>query len=101
MERKQVWKYSVFAIYIVIWLVFRTFPTVTEHIYSKGIYPYIAKVLHFLFGWIPFSMGDILYTLLIIGIFLAVVKHFKKLWQAPLKILDKIFSTAESYTNVY
>ena len=92
MERKQVRKYSVFAIYIVIWLVFRTFPTVTEHIYSKGIYPYIAKVLHFLFGWIPFSMGDILYTLLIIGIFLAVVKHFKKLWQDPLKILDKIFS---------
>ena len=92
MERKQVWKYSVFAIYIVIWLVFRTFPTVTEHIYSKGIYPYIAKVLHFLFGWIPFSMGDILYTLFIIGIFFVVVKHFKKLWQAPLKILDKIFS---------
>ena len=92
MERKQVWKYSVFAIYIVIWLVFRTFPTVTEHIYSKGIYPYIAKVLHFLFGWIPFSMGDILYTLFIIGIFFVVVKHFKKLWQDPLKILDKIFS---------
>ena len=44
MERKQVRKYTVFAIYIVIWLVFRTFPTVTEHIYSKGIYPYITKV---------------------------------------------------------
>ena len=56
MERKQVRKYGILAIYIAIWLIFRSFPSVTEHIYSKGIYPYIAKVLHFLLGWIPFSV---------------------------------------------
>ena len=92
MERKQVRKYSILAIYIAIWLIFRSFPSVTEHIYSKGIYPYIAKVLHFLLGWIPFSVGDILYTLVIIGLVITVVKHFKKLWTEPLKTLDKIFS---------
>ena len=92
MERKQVRKYGILAIYIVIWIVFRCFPSVTEHIYSKGIYPYIAKVLHFLLGWIPFSVGDILYTLLIIGIVVTVIKHYKKLWTEPLKTLDKIFS---------
>ena len=79
MERKQVQKYGILAIYIAIWLIFRSFPSVTEHIYSKGIYPYIAKVLHFLLGWIPFSVGDILYTLVIIGLVITVVKHFKKL----------------------
>lgn len=92
MERKQVRKYGILAIYIAIWLIFRSFPSVTEHIYSKGIYPYIAKVLHFLLGWIPFSIGDILYTLVIIGLVITVVKHFKKLWTEPLNTLDKIFS---------
>ena len=36
-----------------------------EKYYVHGIYPVIAKFLRRLFGWIPFSMGDILYGILI------------------------------------
>lgn len=47
-------------------LILRNFPQFIENYYSQGIYPYIAKLSRYVFGWIPFSMGDIFYTLLVI-----------------------------------
>ncbi|WKK64847.1 DUF3810 domain-containing protein [Lutimonas zeaxanthinifaciens] len=41
-------------------------PSLIEKYYVNGIYPVIARFLRHLFGWIPFSMGDILYGILII-----------------------------------
>jgi len=39
-------------------------PEWVEQYYAEGLYPYIAKFLRLLYGWIPFSVGDIFYTLL-------------------------------------
>ena len=44
------------------------FPAEIEKYYSNGLYIYISKFLNMLFGWIPFSVGDILYAILIIVI---------------------------------
>jgi len=41
------------------------FPDIVDKYYVNGIYPLIAISLRFLFGWIPFSVGDLLYALLI------------------------------------
>ena len=80
MERKKVVrKYSIFAILIAFWFIFRYFPTFTEWFYSEGIYPFITKLLHLAFGWVPFSMGDILYTLFFVSIIIGSIKHFNKL----------------------
>ena len=38
-------------------------PQLVEDYYSNGVYPYIAKLNRWVFGWIPFSMGDIFYTI--------------------------------------
>lgn len=46
-----------------------------ETYYSTGVYPYISKFFRFLLGWIPFSIGDILYLLLTI---LAIYYIYKK-----------------------
>lgn len=35
-----------------------------ESLYATGLYPYIASFLRFLFGWMPFSLGDFLYAFL-------------------------------------
>ena len=32
-----------------------------EYWYANGVYPYISGLLHFSLGWIPFSLGDLLY----------------------------------------
>ena len=49
---------------VIIIKLFSFFPNAVEKYYSTGIYIYIARFLRMAFGWIPFSMGDILYALL-------------------------------------
>ncbi len=44
------------------------FPEFIETWYSTGLYPYIAKIMRFSVGLLPFSLGDLLYTFLIISI---------------------------------
>lgn len=39
-------------------------PALVERFYSTGIYPHLSEALRFLLGWIPFSIGDVLYILL-------------------------------------
>ncbi|MUH37637.1 DUF3810 domain-containing protein [Zobellia amurskyensis] len=41
-------------------------PEIVETYYSNGIYPVISQFFRILFGWIPFSVGEIMYVLLII-----------------------------------
>ena len=41
------------------------YPDFIEKYYSNGIYLYISKLLRFLFGWLPISVGDLLYIFLI------------------------------------
>jgi len=41
------------------------FPSIIDTYYVKGIYPLISTTSRFLLGWIPFSVGDILYALII------------------------------------
>ena len=57
--------------------------------YSSTIYPYIGGFLRAAFGWIPFSIGDLLYLLLItIAAWLAIqgILSIKKDgWSAPLQ----------------
>ncbi|MFK5974780.1 MAG: DUF3810 domain-containing protein [Flavobacteriaceae bacterium] len=50
-------------IILVKWL--GTYPDAIEKYYSNGIYPFISKFFRILFGWIPFSVGDIIYFILI------------------------------------
>ncbi|WP_299013480.1 DUF3810 domain-containing protein [uncultured Polaribacter sp.] len=40
-------------------------PDFVERYYSNGIYPYIAKFLRILLGWLPFSFGDVLLAFLL------------------------------------
>jgi len=42
------------------------FPEVVELLYSNGIFKFISIMLRYVFGWIPFSFGDLLYAFLII-----------------------------------
>jgi len=40
------------------------FPNFVETVYSNALFKWSSKLLHYAFGWIPFSMGDIIYTFL-------------------------------------
>ncbi len=47
-----------------------------EQYYSNGIYPAVSKIQRFLFGWLPFSLGDLVYGFFILVI---LVKTFQLL----------------------
>jgi len=45
-----------------------------EEYYTYGVYPFISKLLRIFFGWIPFSIGDLLYIAAFIFIVIKVWK---------------------------
>ncbi len=50
------------------------YPAFIDKVYVNGLYQFISSVLRFLFGWIPFSVGDIIYALLILLILRFIIK---------------------------
>ena len=54
-------------------------PDAVEKYYSTGIYPVIARLERLLFGWLPFSVGDIFYTLAAIGLLYGLVSLVRRL----------------------
>lgn len=59
-----------------------------EEWYATGIYVYISKVLQMLLGWLPISVGDVLYIAAGVYIILTLHKSFKR---PILKTLNRAF----------
>lgn len=55
------------------------YPGWVERNYSRSVYPLIAKIQRFLFGWISFSIGDLFYGFLCVVILYKVIKFFRLL----------------------
>jgi hypothetical protein len=64
--------------------IFALFPDAVERYYSDGIYPVISKFQRILFGWIPFSIGDIFYGIVILWLLYKVIDFFKRLFKRRL-----------------
>jgi Protein of unknown function (DUF3810) len=74
-------------------------PRSVETLYATGLYPVIARLQRILFGWIPFSIGDILYAALIVWLLYGLVTFVRKLVNRQLNggwflsWLEKVFFT--------
>jgi hypothetical protein len=71
------------------------FPELVERWYSNGFYPIVSKLLRILFGHIPFSVGDILYFLLIVFVIHWIWtsrKSWKNNWKKNILKLTSCFS---------
>ena len=53
---------------IILLNILANYPTFVESVYSQGIYIWISKLMRYVFGWLPISVGDLLYTVLSIYI---------------------------------
>ncbi len=73
--------------------ILRNFPEFIEQYYSNGIYPLLSKTARFLFGWIPFSIGDIFYLLIGIIAIRWVYKNFHRLRIKPISFFLDIIAT--------
>ena len=55
------------------------FPEFIEQFYSNGIYIFTSKLLRYTLGWLPFSFGDVFYSLSIIYLLRWVIINRKRL----------------------
>ncbi len=74
------------------------YPELIEKYYSTGFYIYISKFFRFLLGWVPFSIGDILYATLIIVATRYIILKRRYIWNNKLIFLRNItFVLAVTY----
>jgi len=70
-------------------------PEFVESYYSKGLFPLISRLYRFLLGWIPFSVGDILYFLLGSWFLYFLIKNWRSFWsKRRLRDLIMVISVA-------
>ncbi len=89
--RKRIWIGSSFATLIILIKLFATNTFRIENYYSGGFYYYFSIFLRSVFGWIPFSLGDILYFIAGIWLLVKIVKYCKLLIKKRFK-KEKFFS---------
>jgi hypothetical protein len=63
-RKKNAWLILIGLVIVI--KIFSFFPDAVEKYYATGIYPVIASVQRILFGWLPFSVGDLLYGTVIV-----------------------------------
>ncbi|MEM7484885.1 MAG: DUF3810 domain-containing protein [Bacteroidota bacterium] len=66
------------------------YPELVEAYYSNGVYPVISRFSRILFGWVPFSVGDLFYSVLVLLAFRYVYKHWKSIRKKPILFLKNI-----------
>lgn len=65
-------------------------PDIIEEYYSEGLYPWVSKFFRVLYGWIPFSVGDILYFILAILAIRYVYSNWLEIRTYPLRFARNI-----------
>jgi succinate dehydrogenase/fumarate reductase cytochrome b subunit len=67
------------------------YPRFIESYYSLGLYQFLSKISRTIFGWLPFSVGDIIYALLFLAIVRYLILNKKKIKQQPKSFIRNIF----------
>ncbi len=73
--------------------ILKFFPEFVEKYYSLGIYPILSKTSRYLFGWIPFSIGDLFYLLIAVMAIRWIYKNVRRLRFEPFRVLWDITAT--------
>ena len=90
-KKKTLLALSLIPQYLLItWL--SNYPEFVERYYSHGIYPFISKIFRYTLGWLPFSFGDLVYTLSIIYVVRWFYKNRKNLRKNTKQWFVDVFS---------
>ena len=73
--------------------ILRYFPEFVETYYSQGLFPILSKIARYLFGWVPFSVGDVFYILIGILAIRWLYKNVRRLRSEPIKFFVDIAAT--------
>ncbi|MFD0749689.1 DUF3810 domain-containing protein [Mucilaginibacter calamicampi] len=82
---------AIAALALVIWLlnVFTNYPAAVERYYSQGFYVAVCYVLHPILNLFPFSVGDVLYIVVIIYLIYFIGRLIYLLFKGRFKVVGK------------
>lgn len=99
---------AVAIVLIVAYSISFSYPNMIETLYSNGLYPLISSVFVFLFGWIPFSVGEIIVYLfavyivyLIISCIISLVKLRPSFFRRVGKLLLKLVAACLTIVTLF
>ena len=81
------------GIQIILISILKNYPEFVEQFYSNGLYVFLSKLMRYAFGWIPFSIGDLLYTLAGIYIIRWLILNRKRLFKDTINWLLDVGAT--------
>ena len=85
---------SIFFVVQIIGLQFlKNSPEFVENFYSKGLFIGISKLMRFTLSWIPFSFGDVFYTVVILYAIRWFFVNFKRIYKDTKKWLLDVLSS--------
>lgn len=88
---KQAIIIAALAVFVYLLMVFADYPQLVERYYSRGLYAAVSFVLHPVLNVFPFSIGDVLYLLVIGYLIFALCRFIKLLLKKDfIKCLSKI-----------
>ncbi len=99
---KLFWLMSVVLILVIKLLALNSY--YVEKFYSGYFYPLVSIILRFLFGWLPFSIGDIFYFVLGCWLLYLVIKNLSLLFRKKLTgaiVLQKMMKAIVALVIVY
>lgn len=89
LKHKKIILILFFGLQLVVISLLKQFPEFVENIYSNGLYPIVSKLMRYVFGWIPFSVGDVFYTIASLFILRWIYLNRKRIFKDTLEwILD-------------
>lgn len=91
-KRNKIWT-ILLLVQIGIVYFFSKFPNAIENFYTNGIYIYISRFFRILFGWLPFSVGDIIYLILILLIIRFLILFIKNKKSNRISLIYQLFAS--------
>ena len=74
------------------------YPFFVEAYYSNGLYPVISKIMRYSLGFVPFSLGDLLYATLVISLIAWIARRIQSKFRKPETwILDSLAALSIIY----
>ena len=81
-QNKNLWLIAIFLVLLI--KLFSANQNWVETGYATKFYPFFSRILRIIFGWIPFSIGDILYLIAAAWLFWKVVENVRMLFKREL-----------------
>ena len=78
--------------------IFSLFPSAVENYYSEGIYPIISGFQRIVLGWLPFSVGDLLYGAVVVYLIIVLVRFIRAIFKKQITQVS-LFGTIRRVTH--